>query len=73
MFSDRHMVLIDHIFERYKEHKVTFGDNETILTGESEAQSKQRLDYVFTLVPASLAQKVGQSTLRAKTSSCSVQ
>jgi endonuclease/exonuclease/phosphatase family metal-dependent hydrolase len=27
MFTANHMVLVDHIFERYREHQVTYGDN----------------------------------------------
>ena len=61
------------MYEHYKEHKTTFGDNEKILTDETESESYQRLDFIFTLVPTFLTPKVQETKLRAKTSTCTVQ
>lgn len=34
-------------FEKYKNHPVTFGDGDTVLTDRLESLSKQSLDFIF--------------------------
>jgi len=49
---------------------VTFGDNETILTGKEDTVSYQSLDYIFTLT---MPNAKGNTRLKANTSTCTVQ
>ncbi len=49
LFQKHRIEVIDHALIQHKGHPVTFGDNQTILTGKEDTTSFQSLDYIFTL------------------------
>jgi len=51
-------------------HPVTFGEEETVLTGIEDFNSKQSLDYIFSI---GLGDKVGGTKWRCQTETCSIE
>lgn len=52
LFDEHQIEIIDHPLTKYKEHPVTFGDGDVILTGEEDVTSHQSIDYIFTIKPS---------------------
>jgi endonuclease/exonuclease/phosphatase family metal-dependent hydrolase len=67
--NGRRDTIIDHVFERYEMHPVTYGDSEldldtsrtvpgeTVLTLDEDLLTHQCLDYIFEIIPASTLEK----------------
>ena len=67
LFKQHEIVTEDHGMLKFGGHPVTFGEEETVLTSIDDVDSKQSLDYIFSL---GLGNRVGGTKWRCQTETC---